>query len=174
MKHSALFGGLLLATTLCTNSLADGPERMIKPQLSEAELAGSCDKESLQQHLHHYNVTRLQLSEVLRYFADDQPMQQKTREQLQAYARNLEEMQQKLPKADPSTDEFANFDFHLGLTLTAMTVFLHTAEEPLQVRFETDRDEPNSRLGVYLARLEESRTAYETELAATKSGKCTS
>jgi len=163
---------LLACVLVSTAGWADGPEMHRKPHLSAEQLAASCDKDSLYSHLHEYNLVRLQLAEVLRFLADDQPMDEKTRTQLIAYAGNLDEMKTRLPNPDPSSTEFANFDFHLGLTLTAMTVFLHTSEDSLRQRFESDRDDASSRLGTYLARLDKHRAAYETDLKAAVTGEC--
>ena len=132
----------------------------------------TCNQEALSQHLQHYNETRLDLAEVLRHLADERPISTKVRNQLLGYADNLDGMRRQLPPPNPDSNEFQNFDFQLGITLTSMTLFLNTEDEQLAERFARDRDNPGSELGIYLARLEGSRKQYMDGLSIAKMSDC--
>lgn len=121
----------------------------------------TCDNVKHHQMLGAYNQTRLDLSKVLQHMADTQPMAADTRVLLTGYIDNLEQKRQQMPEPDPESDAFKNFDFSLGLTLTSVTLFLHSRDEQLKQRFLNDRDNPNSQLGQYLMTLNKSREAYE-------------
>ncbi|MCW8944098.1 MAG: hypothetical protein OQL27_04930 [Sedimenticola sp.] len=152
-----------ITTALLPLAIAVG--LMTPGYLSANESSGSslqaCDLNALQQTLGNYNRTRLDLSKVLQHIADTQPMADDTLKLLHGYIANLDEKRQQMPEPIPQSDEFKNFDFSLGLTLTSVTLFLHNRDEKLKQRFFTDRDNPNSTLGQYLTTLNQSRDAYE-------------
>ena len=153
---------LLLGILLCAASLPGATDGMppIPDDYPSHLNVGECSQDKLEEKLQHYNETRLALSEVLRHMADDQAMQPSARARLIGYAEHLEDMRKHLPPPDPDSNEFRNFDFQLGMTLTSMAVFLNTEDTDLAERFTTDREDPGSELGMYLARLEGSRQHY--------------
>lgn len=133
---------------------------------------GSCNQQALSERLQRYNETRLALAGVLRHLAEEPHTAQPAKARLLGYADNLDAMRQRLPAPDPDSDAFRNFDFQLGITLTSMTLFLNTEDAHLTRRFVRDRDDPGSELGVYLARLDESRRQYMDHLAQSHAGDC--
>ena len=133
---------------------------------------GHCNKASLRQELQDYNETRLQLAEVLRHMADAPDTAPSAKARLLSYAESLDDMRRQMPAPDPDSNEFRNFDFKLGMMLTSMTLFLNTEDEQLAERFNRDRDNPGSELGIYLARLERTRERYMSHLSASKSEDC--
>ena len=136
---------------------------------------GDCDLTALRERLRDYNQTRLEVAPVLRRMAlGDPSIRGESRDELLKFAASLDEMRQRLPEPDPDSTEFRNFDFRLGLTFTALAVYLNTEDEQLSARFVTDRDDPDSELGRYLARLDLSRQHYIEDLEAVKAGDCRS
>ena len=95
--------------------------------------------EDLQEKLQEYNITRVQVSEVLYSMAHSYKLEGEVREGLVAFAEHFERMSTELPTPDPGSDEFRNFDFQLGLTLTAVTVFLNTRDDSLTQQFQASR-----------------------------------
>lgn len=164
LTHLVL-GATLAATT--SASLAGGIPP-VPASYPSHQAVGDCLRNSLRERLQDYNETRLALSVVLRHMAEDPAIQPEARARLIGYAANLETMRDHLPPPDPDSDAFRNFDFQLGITLTAMTLFLNTGDPGLTERFVTDRDDPASELGVYLAELESSRQDYMERLALSK------
>ena len=140
--------------------------------LADKQPIDNCNKLEVQQHLAHYNNTRLDLTKVLQQIADTQTMSDPARKLLLGYIDTLDNMRANLPEPDPDSSAFKNFDFTLGLTLTSVTLFLHDNDEQLTQRFMADRDNPNSELGQYLIRLDKSRTAYTDNLALYQETKC--
>lgn len=133
---------------------------------------GACNEKLLRERLQHYNETRLQLADVLRGLADEPKTAQLAKTRLLGYADNLDGMRTHMPPPNPDSTEFRNFDFQLGITLTSMTLFLNTEDEHLAQRFIRDRDNPNSELGIYLARLDDSRKQYMDRLESPGAGNC--
>lgn len=150
---------------------ADGMPPIPDDHPSHLEV-GKCNQERVRQQLQDYNETRLALSTVLRHMANDPVVEPLTRERLIGYAANLENMHRQLPPPDPDSTEFRNFDFRLGITLTSMTLFLNTEDPGLTQRFVAERDNPHSELGIYLAKLDTSRTQYLDGLAASRQSDC--
>lgn len=136
--------------------------------------AGVCNQQQLRQELSAYNHERLRLAEVLRHLATVEPLQPATHERLLGYAAHLDEMRQKLPDPDPDSNAFRNFDFQLGMTLTAIALFLNSADDQLAALFTAERDDPASHLGRYLAELEVSRATYMDHLDSARSTDCRS
>lgn len=118
----------------------------------------------LQKNLQDYNVTRVQVADVLYNMADSYNLNAEVNERLLGFAELFEEMSTELPQPDPSTDAFRNFDFKLGLSLTAVTVYLNTGDESLTRQFQADQINPDSKLGTYLTRLDHSRETYTNGL----------
>lgn len=161
---------LIAATTATADALPAVPD----DYPSHAAL-GDCNLDGLRARLRDYNRTRLDVAPVLRRMAIDDPsIGDKSRAELLKFATNLDEMRQSLPEPDPDSTEFRNFDFHLGLTFTALAVYLNTEDEQLSARFVADRGNPESELGRYLARLESSRQHYMDDLEAVRAGDCRS
>lgn len=133
--------------------------------LRALDCGSSANLQSLRDKLDDYNLIRLQVATVLRTFADKYELSGPTRKNLLAFAQNFEQMQEHLPDPDPDSDAFRNFDFKVGLAFTALTVFLNTEDESLAGHFYSDRENPGSELGVYLAALDNSRNDYMTALA---------
>ncbi len=133
---------------------------------------GHCNKAGLRQELQDYNETRLQLAGVLRHMADAPDTASSAKARLLSYAESLDDMRRQMPAPDPDSVEFRNFDFRLGMILTSMTLFLNTEDEQLAERFNRDRDNPGSELGIYLARLERTRERYMSHLSESKSEDC--
>lgn len=173
-RRIALLGAACLFTISTTGVLAGEMMPPVPDDYPSHLKVGDCNQDSLQQHLQHYNETRLDLAEVLRHFASDYETGEKARAKLGGYATHLDEMRQRLPPPDPDSHEFQNFDFRLGMALTSMMLFLNTEDEHLTQRFVSDRDNPDSELGIYLTRLEDSRTQYTDKLAAAKESGCRS
>lgn len=166
-----LLSALLLAAA---TALADGGAKVPPDYPSHAGL-GDCDLEALRERLRDYNQTRLDVAPVLRRMAiADASIRRETRDGLLTFAANLDAMRQRLPDPDPDSTAFRNFDFHLGLTFTALVVYLNTQDEQLSARFVADRDNPDSELGRYLSRLDLSRRHYMDDLEAAKVGDCRS
>lgn len=166
-----IFGTTLLLACTTVNAQADVRAEIPADYPSHKKM-GSCQRQALSEHLQHYNETRLDVASVLRHMADEKKASTASRERLIGYAANLENMRQDLPPPDPDSKVFQNFDFQLGITLTSMTLFLNTEDEHLAQRFISDRDNPDSRLGQYLTRLEDSRKSYMDLLASARSGDC--
>jgi hypothetical protein len=116
--------------------------------------------EDLQKRLQEYNISRVQVSEVLYSMADSYKLEGEVREGLVGFAEHFKKMGTELPAPDPGSDEFRNFDFEFGLSLTAVTVYLNTRDESLTEQFQADQKNPDSELGTYLATLDVSRDAY--------------
>lgn len=133
---------------------------------------GDCTRAGLEGRLQAYNETRLELAAVLRKLADEADASPAATMRLRGYAESLDEMRDQIPAPDPDSDAFRNFDFRLGIMLTSMTLFLNTADEKLTRRFEQDRDDPNSALGLYLVHLEQTRSAYMDGLTASRTVDC--
>lgn len=167
--YSFLSAAVLTATTACC--VADGMPPIPADYPSHLQV-GECNRQHLSRQLQDYNETRLALSVVLRNMAVDPAIQPHARELLIGYAANLENMRAHLPPPDPDSNEFRNFDFQLGITLTAMTLFLNSEDPGLAERFVADRDNPDSELGLYLVKLDNSRTHYMDELAASRQSDC--
>lgn len=169
MKPTATLAlaGLLLGSIACADGLPSVPKDY--PSHSQA---GRCYQDSLSARLQSYNEIRLQLADIVRHLADDPSVSLSARHRLLGYAENLDEMRHHLPPPNPDSSEFRNFDFRLGITLTAMTLFLNSEDEQLTRRFIHDRDDPQSDLGLYLARLEQSRQRYTDVLTASRNGDC--
>ena len=169
-RTSTLITAAILAgTTLCC--VADGMPPPPADYPSHRQV-GECNRQHLRQQLQEYNEIRLALSDVLRHMAVDPAIQPSARDRLIGYAANLETMRTHLPPPDPDSAEFRNFDFQLGITLTAMTLFLNSEDPGLSRRFVADRDNPNSELGIYLTRLDDSRKHYMDELATSRQSDC--
>ena len=117
----------------------------------------------IRQQLAEYNVTRVRVSSVLRLMADKYELSDDTRLSLLGFAENFEKMEKNMPDPDPDSDNFRNFDFQLGLSFTALTVFLNTNDETAE-QFTNDRNNSSSDLGVYLAELDNSREIYMSSL----------
>lgn len=162
--------GLIAITS--SHAIADARPEVPQNYPSHMEISG-CSLETLSEHLQHYNVTRLELAGILRHLADDKSISPKAKNQLQGYAKNLDRMRQNLPEPNPDSDDFRNFDFQLGIALTSMTLFLNIEDENLTKRFVSERDNPESILGVYLTQLEDSRKQYMDGLSESKEQKCT-
>lgn len=129
-----------------------------------ADCTGPVGFADLQQKLHEYNVTRVEVGDVLHSMADSYNLDAEVREDLLGFAEFFDKMGKDMPQPDPDSDEFRNFDFKFGLSLTAVTVFLNTRDESLTRRFHADQHDPGSVLGRYLAELDLSRDAYLAEL----------
>jgi hypothetical protein len=136
---------------------------------------GECNRPMLRASLSDYNLTRLDVASVMRHLAEgDASLSAKTRSELIRFANSLDEMRKHLPDPNPDSDEFRNFDFHLGLTFSALVVYLNTTEDHLTERFASDRDDPNTELAQYLTRLDHAREAYTHHLAEANNGACQS
>ena len=133
---------------------------------------GDCNLHDVRAKLQDYNHRRLEIAAVLRHIAEDQPMAAETQRELLGYAANLEELRTRLPDPDPDSNAFRNFDLRLGLTFTSIALFLNSNDEQLSERFFRDRDDPNSELGKYLARLDLSRQQYLDGLQVARDGDC--
>lgn len=173
MRAFRSFGVIFLFTLQAVQVQADGRPDVPEDYPSHKRI-GSCNQGTLSRHLQHYNETRLDVADVLRHMADDQETSPKARSQLLGYAENLDQMRRQLPPPNPDSNEFQNFDFQLGITLTSMTLFLNTEDEQLAQRFVSDRDDPDSELGIYLVRLEDSRMRYMDRLAESRESDCRS
>lgn len=167
----------LLTTGLCTlmifsgYSYADDMTKVPKDYPSH-DVLGNCftaqQIQPLQQKLVRYNETRLEISTVLRKLADEYKLTGDTRQRLLGFAETFEQMKKELPKPDPDSAAFRNFDFKLGMALTAMQIFLNTNTDTAE-RFYNDRDNKTSELGIYLAALDNSRETYMDSLKSAES-----
>lgn len=119
-----------------------------------------CQRQALAAKLQLYNQARLDLGEVLRHLADDPAIGTGERQRLRGYADTLDQMRSQLPPADPDDERFREFDFHLGLVLTSITLFLNTEDDALTARFDAAHADPDSELNHYLVRLESDRLDY--------------
>jgi hypothetical protein len=165
---------IALLLTAAATATADALPAVPDDYPSHAAL-GDCNLDGLRARLRDYNRTRLDVAPVLRRMAlGDPSIGDKSRAELLKFATNLDEMRQRLPEPDPDSTEFRNFDFRLGMTLTAIAVYLNTQDEQLSARFIADRDNPDSELGRYLVRLDMSRQSYMDDLEAVKAGDCRS
>lgn len=154
---------------------ADGIPEVPKDYPSHKAL-GKCyttqQIELIREQLNKYNVTRLEVSDVLRKLADKYKLTGETRNRLLGFAGSFELMKKELPSPDPDSDDFRNFDFKLGLAFTSLTVFLNSNEDTAQ-SFYDDRDNKGSELGIYLAELDTSRDVYMSSLqTASNSSNC--
>lgn len=163
--------GLPLLLSLAGGAVADGRPPVPADYPSHSQVGG-CNLDDVRVKLQDYNHRRLDIATVLRHLAEEQSMGTETKKELLGFAANLEEMRTRLPDPDPDSDAFRNFDFHLGLTFTSMALFLNSKDERLTERFVHDRDDPNSELGKYLARLDLSRQQYLDGLQAARDGGC--
>ena len=165
MRRAALLAlaGLLASVQVAAEGMPPVPK-----DYPSHSLAGSCYQASLSEQLQSHNITRLQLADIMRRMADEPA----ARDRLMGYADNLDGMRDHLPPPDPDSHEFRNFDFQLGITLTAMTLFLNTEDEHITRRFTRDRDDPQSELGLYLVRLEQTREQYMHALAVSRETGC--
>jgi hypothetical protein len=136
------------------------------------KMAGNCNQKVLGDRLQHYNETRLQVADVIRHLAQEPKTAEPAKVRLLSYADNFDDMRKRMPAPNPDSPEFQNFDFQLGFALTSMVLFLNTEDEHLAERFFRDRDNPDSELGIYLARLDESRKRYMDHLALTTADDC--
>ena len=118
----------------------------------------------LQQKLREYNISRIEVGNVLQAMADNYNLEDDVREGLLGFAEHFEQMGKDLPNPDPDSEEFRNFDFKIGLTLTAVMVYLNTRDNSLTEQFHTDQKDPYSILGRYLTELDLSRDAYLAKL----------
>jgi hypothetical protein len=168
VKRPGLFLLACLTILPWTTVYGHGSLPDVPPDYPSHKAAGECTDPDrllqLQQRLTRYNMTRLAIAEVLRKMADKYALQGETRNGLLAFAVNFEDMQRHLPAPDPDSDTFRNFDFRLGLTFTALMVYLNTRDEILTRHFYDDRDNPASDLGIYLASLDASRESYLSSL----------
>jgi hypothetical protein len=142
------------------------------PDYPSHQRVGLCNQEVVQARLQAYNEVRLQLAAILRDIANEPGAAPGARSRLTGYADYLDAMRRELPAPDPDSPAFRNFDFRLGITLTSMTLFLNTEDEKLAARFTRDRNNPDSALGRYLIRLDQSRSAYTDGLAAAQEAAC--
>ena len=168
MRIAPLFVAINLYCVINTAVLADRDP--VPDDYPSHNQATGCTTD-LQQKLQAYNVTRVQVGDVLHNMADNYKLEAKVREGLQDFAENLTQMGKELPQPDPDSDEFRNFDFKFGLALTAVTVYLNTRDESLTRQFQSDQHNPDSVLGVYLTELDLTREAYMTGLDASSSRK---
>ena len=152
--------------TLSTSISADGIPAVPKDYPSHKAL-GKCytsqQNQEIQQQLAEYNITRVEVSTVLRQMADKYKLTSATRLRLVGFAESFETMEKEMPEPNPDSDEFRNFDFKLGLSFTALTVFLNTNDETA-TPFNDDRNNSKSDLGVYLAELDNSRETHMSSL----------
>lgn len=157
---------LYILMAYSTSSYADGIPPVPKDYPSHKAL-GNCyttqQIKEIRQQLAEYNVTRVKVSTVLRTMSEKYKLSDDTRLRLLGFAESFEKMEQNMPEPDPDSDYFRNFDFQLGLSFTALTVFLNTNEETA-AQFTDDRNNSNSDLGVYLAELDNSREIYMSSL----------
>ena len=157
---------LYLLIAFSGSSYADGIPAVPEDYPSHKAL-GNCytaqQIEQIRQQLTEYNHTRLAVSAVLRTLADKYKLTGEARTKLIGFAQNFEQMEKELPSPDPDSDNFRNFDFKLGLTFTALTVFLNSHVDTAEL-FYIDRENKNSELGVYLAELDSSREIYMSSL----------
>ena len=167
MRALLLAGLLTCAGAACADGLPPVP-----PDYPSHQRVGSCDQDAPRERLQDYNETRLQLASILRALASEHEAAPDARDRLAGYADNLDAMRHELPEPDPDSPDFRNFDFRLGIMLTSMTLFLNTEDEHLAARFVRDRDDPDSTLGRYLARLDQSRSAYMDRLAIAQKAAC--
>lgn len=133
---------------------------------------GDCSRNALERRLQVYNETRLDLARVLRTMADEVNAAPLVKTRLRGYADSLDDMRREMPAPDPDSDAFRNFDFRLGMMLTSMTLYLNTEDAQLTQRFLDDRDNPDSALGRYLARLDHSRSQYMDGLSESPETDC--
>ena len=157
---------LYILMAYSTSSYGDGIPQVPKDYPSHKAL-GKCyptqQIQTIRQQLAEYNVTRVKVSSVLRLMADKYKLSGDTRQRLVGFAENFEKMEKNMPDPDPDSDHFRNFDFQLGLSFTALTVFLNTNDETA-AQFTDDRNNSSSDLGVYLAELDNSREIYMSSL----------
>lgn len=154
-----------------TAAVADGMPDIPSDYPSHRQI-GECNMNRVRQQLSAYNEDRLALSIIIRHLAEDQGINAEARERLLGFASSLDTMRSHLPDPNPDSDEFRNFDFRLGMTLTSMLIFINTSDPILTTRFTEARDNPASELGVYLTKLDASRTTYLDGLAAANKADC--
>lgn len=166
--HNSFFitASLYLLMAFSTNSYGDGIPEVPKDYPSHKAL-GKCytaqQIKQIQQQLAEYNVSRVEVSSVLRIMAHKYKLSGDSLERLLGYAESFEQMEKDLPAPDPDSDEFRNFDFKLGLAFTSLAIFLNTNEETAE-HFYDDRNNANSELGIYLSDLDNSREVYMSSL----------
>jgi len=157
---------IFIIITFSTGIYADGIPPVPKDYPSHKAL-GNCytskQIKEIQQQLAEYNITRVKVSTVLRLMADKYKLSEVSHQKLIGFAESFETMEKEIPDPDPDSDNFRNFDFKLGLAFTALTVFLNTNTET-GAKFYDDRNNANSDLGLYLAKLDNSREIYMSSL----------
>jgi hypothetical protein len=179
MQESNMRISFFLTTSLyilmaySTSIYADGIPQVPDDYPSHKAL-GNCyttqQIKEIRQQLAEYNVTRVRVSTVLRVMSDKYKLSDDTRLRLLGFAESFEKMENNMPDPDPDSDNFRNFDFQLGLSFTALTVFLNTNEETT-AQFADDRNNSSSELGLYLAELDSSREIYMSSLKPVSSQK---
>ncbi len=163
---------LLVAISMCCgmNTIALAHQDSIPDDYPSHKKTDGCTEPGgtadLQQKLQEYNVTRVQVADVLYAMVDSYKLEGEVRKGLLGFAELFEQMGKDMPQPNPDSDEFRNFDFKLGLSLTAVTVYLNTSDESLTRRFQADQKNPDTVLGRYLTELDHSRDTY---MAALKS-----
>ena len=157
---------LYILLAYSTSSYADGIPPVPKDYPSHKAL-GNCyttqQIKEIRQQLAEYNVTRVKVSTVLRAMSEKYKLTDDTRQSLLGFAESFEKMEKNMPAPDPDSDNFRNFDFQLGLSFTALTVFLNTNDET-SAQFTDDRNNSSSDLGLYLTELDSSREIYTSSL----------
>jgi len=164
---------IIIAITFSTSIYADGIPPVPKDYPSHKAL-GKCytskQIQEIRQQLAEYNLTRVEVSIVLRQMADKYKLSDATHQRLIGFAESFEKMKKEIPAPNPDSDNFRNFDFQLGLSFTALTVFLNTNDET-STKFLADRNNANSDLRLYLDELDSSREIYMSSLKPVNNSK---
>lgn len=160
---------LMLTLSLSTAAVrADDAPPPVPPDYpshrSTRECGDAQELRQLRESLMRYNLSRVEIAAVLRKMAAKYRLEGDTRTGLLAFASSFEQMRQNLPAPDPDSAEFRNFDFRLGLSFAALTLYLNTRDPSLARHFSRDRGDPGSDLGLYLASLDSSRAGYFSQL----------
>ncbi|MFK8067730.1 MAG: hypothetical protein AB8D52_05755 [Gammaproteobacteria bacterium] len=160
---------LIISLFVLTNyaAQADGPPIIESTPDKFSNCHTSIQQENVKKDLTTYNIKRTEVANVLRILSDKYQLKGKSREKLLDFAATFDRLGGDLPEPDPYSSEFQNFDFTLGLSLTALTLFLNTNED-ITESFSLDRDNAESELGLYLADLNKCREKYQSSLKEVK------
>lgn len=146
---------------------ADGPPIFESSPNKFNDCYSSTQQEQVKEDLTTYNIKRTEVANVLRTMSDKYQLTDESRKKLLNFAATFDRLGSNLPEPDPYSNEFQNFDFTIGLSLTALTFFLNTNKD-ITESFSLDRENAESELGLYLADLDKSREKYLSSLKKVK------
>lgn len=121
--------------------------------------------------LQDYTELRLGIADVLRKLSDNYQLNDEQRKRMQGYVATFESLADTMPPAYPDSDEFQNFDFKMGMSFMSLLYYINEDEQTAK-QFYSDRDDPQSIVGEYIAIVDASRSAYEDALQTVRKAAC--